>query len=162
MAARGGGAKSGGALPNLCSFGPKTALFPMFRRKEPPTLGKTPKRRETVTTLEVPLDFAVSKSLLVPFNSTICPRNGPKRRQKAPKSAQYAATPQNQAGAVSWATWLKTQFQGHLVHQQPRTFCGFQAPKSRIGHLDTHTSGHLVQLEGSPAHTHTRGHRWVH
>ena len=49
----------------------------------------------------------VSKSPLVPFNSTICPRNGPKRRQKAPKSAPCALTPRNQAWAVSWAMWLK-------------------------------------------------------
>ena len=63
----------------------------------------------------------------VPFNSTICPRNGPKRRQKAPKSAQCAPTPRNQARAVSWATLLKTEFRGHLVHPQPPSFCGFQA-----------------------------------
>ena len=34
---------------------------------------------------------------------------------------------QNQEWAVSWATWLKTKFRGHLVHPQPPTFCGFQA-----------------------------------
>ena len=80
-----------------------------------------------MVTLHVRLDFTVPKSPLVPFNSTICPRNGPKRRQKAPKSAQCAPTPRNQARAVSWATWLKSQFRGHLVHPQPPTFCGFQA-----------------------------------
>ena len=62
---------------------------------------------ETVATLHMPLDFTVSKSPLVPFNSTICPRNGPKRRQKAPKTAHCAPTPRNQARAVFWATWLK-------------------------------------------------------
>ena len=76
------------------------------------------------------LDFTVSKSPLVPFNSTICPRKCPKRRQKAPKSAQCAQTPRNQARAVSWATWLKSEFRGHLVHPQPPTFCGFQAAES--------------------------------
>ena len=89
--------------------------------------GETPKRRETVTTLHVRLDFTVSKSPPVPFNSTICPRNGPKRRQKAPKTAQCAPTPRIQARAVSWATWLKIRSRGHLVHPQPPTFCGFQA-----------------------------------
>ena len=34
---------------------------------------------------------------------------------------------QNEERAVSWATWLKTEFRGHLVHPQPPTFCGFQA-----------------------------------
>ena len=33
----------------------------------------------------------------------------------------------NQERAVSWATWLKSEFRGHLVHPQPPTFCGFQA-----------------------------------
>ena len=127
MAARGGGAKSGGALPNLRSFGPKTAIF---RPKQPQNPGETPKRRDTVSTLHVPLDFTVSKSSLVPFNSTICPRNGPKRRQQAPKSAQCAPTPRNQARAVTWATWLKIRFRGHLVHPQPPTFCGFEASES--------------------------------
>ena len=78
-----------------------------------------------MATLHVRLDFTVSKSPLVPFNSTICPRNGPKSRQKALKTAQYAPTPRNQAQAVSWATWLKIRFRGHLVHPQPPTFCGF-------------------------------------
>ena len=32
----------------------------------------------------------------------------------------------NQERAVSWATWLKTEFRGHLLHPQPPTFCGFQ------------------------------------
>ena len=124
MAARGGGAKSGGALPNLRSFGPKTAIF---RPKQPQNPGETPKRRDTVSTLHVRLDFTMSKRPLVPFNSTICPRNGPKSRQKAPKTARCAPTPRKQARAVSCATWLKIRFRGHLVHPQPPTFCGFQA-----------------------------------
>ena len=78
----------------------------------------------------VRLDFTVSKSPPLPFNSTICPRNGPKRCQKAPKTAQYAPTPRNQARTVSWATWPKIQFRGHLLHPQPPTFCGFQASES--------------------------------
>ena len=72
----------------------------------------------------------MTKSSLLPPNSTICPRNGPKRRRKAPKSAQCAPTPRNQERAVSWATWLKSEFRGHLVHPQPPVFSGFQAPDS--------------------------------
>ena len=49
----------------------------------------------------------------------------PKKAPKAPKSAQCAPTPPNQARAVSWATWLKSEFPGHVVHLQPPIFCGF-------------------------------------
>ena len=66
----------------------------------------------------------------MPSNSTICPRNGPKRRQKALETAQCAPAPQNQERAVSWATWLKNEFRGHLVHPQRPTFYGFQASES--------------------------------
>ena len=127
MAGQGGGAKSGGALPNLRSFGPKTAIF---RPKQPQNPVKTAKRSETVATLHVRLDFTVSESSLVPFSSTICPKNGPKRRQKAPKSAPCAPTARNQEQAVSWATWLKSEFRGHLVHPQTPTSCGFQGAES--------------------------------
>ena len=74
--------------------------------------------------------FLVTKGTLVPSNSTTFPRNGPKRRQKAPKSAQCAPAPRNQERAVSWATWLNCKFRGHLVHPQPHTFYGFQASES--------------------------------
>ena len=73
------------------------------------------------------LDILVTMGPLVPSNSTIFPRNGPKRRQKAPKSAQCAPAPRNQERAVSWATWLKNEFRGHLVHPQPPAFYGFEA-----------------------------------
>ena len=118
MAPRSGGAKSGGALPKLRILCPEKAFFGQKQPRNPVIAAKL---RQTVPTLHVRLDFTVSKSPLVPFNSTICPRNGPKRRQKAPKCAQCAPTPRNQARAVSWATWLKIRFRGHLVPPQPPT-----------------------------------------
>ena len=39
----------------------------------------------------------------------------------------YVRQARTQEQAVSWATWPKTEFRGHLVHPQPPTFCGFQA-----------------------------------
>ena len=148
MAARGVGAKSGGALPKLRMLCPKIAFF---GPKWPRNPVKTAKRSETVATPHVRLDFNVSKSPLVPFNSTICPRNGPKRRQKAPKSAQCAPTPRNQARAVSWATWLKSEFRGHLVHPQPPTFCRFHPSESPNETPRPPYHGHLVEPEGSSA-----------
>ena len=131
VAARGGGAKSGGALPNLRGFVPKNSLFWPKTAPKPSQNGQT---KGNGGTPHVQLDFTVSKSPLVPFNSTICPRNGPKRCQKAPKTAQYAPTPRNKKRAVCWATWLKIRFRGHLVHPQPPTFCGF--PPLRIAQTD--------------------------
>ena len=72
----------------------------------------------------------MTKKPLVPSNSTIFPTNGPKRRQKAPKSAQCAPAPRNQERAASWATWLKNEFRGHLVHPQSPTFYGFHPSES--------------------------------
>ena len=92
----------------------------------------------------------------MPSNSTKCPRNGPKRRQKAPKTAQCAPAPRNQERATSSATWLKTEFRGHLVHPQPPTFYGFQASespnKTRRPPYQWSLGGHLVQPEGRRAH----------
>ena len=42
----------------------------------------------------------------------------------------YSPAPRNQERAVSWATWLKNEFRGHLAHLQPPTFYGFQASES--------------------------------
>ena len=104
-----------------------------------------------MATPHVRRDFAVSKSPLVPFNSTICPRNGPKGCQKAPKSAQRAPTPRNQARAVSWATWLQPEFPGHLVHPKPPLLVVSKPQNHPTTHLDPRTNDHLVEPEGSPA-----------
>ena len=101
-------------------FSPKTALV-MVQNSQTKANG---------CYTHVPLDVLVTKGTLVPSNSTICPRNGPKGRQKAPKSAPCAPAPRNQERAASWATWLKVRFRGHLVHPQTPTFYGFQVSES--------------------------------
>ena len=85
---RGGGAKSGGALPKPRILCPKTAFFDP---KQPRNPFKTTKRRETVATLHVRLDCPVAKSPLLPSNSTICPRNGPKMAKNGPKCALFVS-----------------------------------------------------------------------
>ena len=69
-----------------CSLGPKTAIF---GPKKPWNTFKTAKRRETVGTSHMPLDFPVSTTSLQHANSTICPGNGPKRPQEAPKADSH-------------------------------------------------------------------------
>ena len=89
----------------------------------------------------------------MPSNSTIFPRNGPKTRQKAPKSSQCAPAPRNQERAVSWATWLKNEFRGHLVTTRNPPLFMVSKPQNRpTRHVDPRTSGHLVQPEGRLAH----------
>ena len=51
-----------------------------------------------MATPHVRLDFTVSKGYLVPFNCTICLRNGPKRRQKAPKYSYVHQHPETKHG----------------------------------------------------------------
>ena len=67
---------------------------------------------------------------------------------------------QNQAGAVSWATRLKTKFRGHLFHPQPPTFCGFHLG---IAQRDPYTPVPVVascsRRAAQPAHG--WGQRWV-
>ena len=55
---------------------------------------------------------------------------------------------EDQEGAVFWATWLNTEFRGHLVHPLLPTFCGFQASDAPN---NTRSSGHLVEPEGCTA-----------
>ena len=69
-----------------CSLGPKTAIF---GPKKPWNAFKTAKRRETVGTLNVRLDFPVSTSSLPPSNSMICPGKGPKSAPKAPNADSH-------------------------------------------------------------------------
>ena len=51
----------------------------IFGPKQPQKPFKTAKRWETIGAAHVWLDFLASKSPLVPLNSTICPRNAPRR-----------------------------------------------------------------------------------
>ena len=93
-------------------FLPKTALQPIGNAK----------RRKTAGTLHMRLDLLESNSPLVPSDDTICPKNTPKRPppKKGPRICPvWMQAAPNQERAVSWATWLKTPFQGHVVHPQP-------------------------------------------
>ena len=75
MVPRGGGAKSGGALPKLRILCPETAFFGPKRPQNPVIMAK---RRQTVPTLHVRHHCPVNKSPFLPSSCTICPRNGPK------------------------------------------------------------------------------------
>ena len=82
----GTGFASGGPQFQKLQF---TAKSSHFWAKKALNTFKTAKRRETVGTLHVRLDFPVSTSSLRPSNSMICPRNGPKRPQEAPNADSH-------------------------------------------------------------------------
>ena len=82
----GTGFASGGPQFQKLQFGAKTAIF---GPKQPRNTFKTAKRRETVGTLYVRLDFSVSTSSLRPSNSMIHPGNGPKRPPEAPNADSH-------------------------------------------------------------------------
>ena len=79
----GTGFASGGPRFQKLQFRAKMVIF---GPKMPWNTFKTAKRRETVSTLHVRLDFPVSTSSLPPSNSMICPANGPKRLPEAPNA----------------------------------------------------------------------------
>ena len=56
----------------------------------------------------------------------------PKKAPESPKICAMCTDTRIEERAVSWVTWLKTKFRGHLVELQPPTFCGFQASQSRF------------------------------
>ena len=80
------GFASGGPQFQKLQFGAKSSQF--WAKKAPKHI-QTAKRRETVGTPHVPLDFPVSTSSLRPSNSMIGPGNGPKRPPKAPNADSH-------------------------------------------------------------------------
>ena len=133
-----------GALPNLRNLAPKTGIF---CPKEPPNPGETPKRREAVAHFTCGLtSFTVSKSALVP--SMICPRNGPKRRQKARKCAQH---PETKRGPYLGLRGSNPNSEGTWSTRNPPLFVVSKPQTRPTRCVDPRTSGHLVQPEGSPA-----------
>ena len=82
----GTGFASGGPQFQKLQFRAKNAIF---GPKMPWNTFKTAKRRETMGTLHVPLDFPVSTSSLQPSNSMICPGNRPKRPPEAPTADSH-------------------------------------------------------------------------
>ena len=104
-----------------CSLGPKTAIF---GPKKPSNTFKTAKRRETVGTLHVRLDFPVSTSSLRPSNSMICPGNGPKRPPEAPNADSHKPRIGHIFGYMA-----QNAIPRHLLHPRPPTFCGFHPSK---------------------------------
>ena len=95
-------------------------------------------------TFHVQLDFPVSTSPLRPSNSTICPRNGPKRPPEAPKCVQIGWR-QPQTKKKPYLLWLhgsKRYSEGTYSTCNPLPFVVSTPQKSPNGPLDPRTQAH--------------------
>ena len=79
-------------------------------------------------------------------------------QRRGPHPARRGRIPPSiiQERAVSWATWLKNEFRGHLVHPQPPAFYGCQASDSP-NETRTPPFQWSVGAAGGPASPHTVG-----
>ena len=123
----GGGGKSGGALSNLRILCRQTTFFGPKRRRNP---GITAKRRQTVPTLHVRIDFTVSKSRLVPFNSTIRPETAQKGAKKPRNLRNVLQQPETKH--VPWSSGYVgahcADFEGTYSTRKPPLFGPFLKP----------------------------------
>ena len=147
MAPRGGGAKSGGALPNLRILCPKTAFFGPKQSRNPV---KTAKRR--VATLHVRLDCPMTKSPLLPSNSTICLRNGPKMAKNGLNVRFLCQTsPKPIMGRILGYVAQNRIPRAPSPPAPPPLFVVSNPRNRPTRRLDPCTSAHLVEPEGSSA-----------
>ena len=146
---RRGGATLGGALPKLRILCPKTALFCPKRPRNPL---KTAKRRQTVPILHVRLVCPVTKSPLLPSNSTLCRRNGSKMAKNGLNVRYLCQTgPKRRTGRI---LGYPAQIRIPRAPSPTATPHFLRFPNLRITptrRLDPRTSGHLVEPEGSTA-----------
>ena len=136
VAPRGGGGKSGGALQKLRILCPKTAFLGPRLPQDP---FKTAKRREAVRTLHVRLDLLVTKSPLLPSDSTICPRNGPKGAKNGPHWTQHLlASPKTKNGPYLGLRGSKPNSEGTLSTRTPPLFVVPKPHNPPTRRLDSH------------------------
>ena len=144
---RGGGAKSGGALPKSHTLCPKTAFFGQKRPRNP---DQTAKQRQTGATFHVHLHCPVLKSPFLPSTSTICPRNGPKMAKNGLNVRFLCQTrPKPRTGPILGYV-AQNQIPRAPVHPQSPTFCGCQA------------SERPTKTPRSPYHSSLGGAGWQH
>ena len=134
---------------NLRILCPKTTFF---APKRPRKSVKTGKQRERMATLHLYLDCSVTKSPLLPSNSTICPRSSPKVAKNRPECAHLMSdSPKTKHGPYLGLRGSNRNSEGTKSTRNPPLFVVSQPhnwPKRR---LDPYISGHLVELEGSLA-----------
>ena len=143
MAPRGGGAKSGGALPKLRILCHKTAFF---GPKQPRNPVKTAKRRQTVRTPHLRLDCPVTKSPVLLSSSTICPRNGPKMAKNGLNVRHLCQTgPKPRTGRILGYV-AQIPIPRAPSHRSLPLFVVSKSQNRPTSHLDPRTSGPLTPI----------------
>ena len=149
MAPRSRGAKSGGALPKLRIMCPKTAFF---GQKQPQNPVIAAKLRQKVPTLHVRHDCPVKHSPFFPFGCTICPRKGPTMAKNGLNMRYLCPTrPKPRTGRILGYVAQNQVPRAPIPPATPQFFVVSKPQNRPTRRLDPRTSGHLVELEGSPA-----------
>ena len=115
------------------SLGPKQ---PFLGQNSPRTHSKRPNKGKRWVHSTCGLTFLCQRALCGPLTPPYVLETAQKDPRSPKFCADWLATATNQEQAISLATWSKTRFQGHLVHPQPPTFCGFhpsELPKRTPG-----------------------------
>ena len=97
-------------------------------------------------------DLLVTKGPLVPSNTKIRPRNGPKSAKKPQKLCNVHQHPETKNGPYLGLRGSKPNSEGTKSTSNHPLFMVSKPQNRPTRHVDSHTSGHLVQPEGRPAH----------
>ena len=97
-----------------------------------------------MATLHVRLDFTVSKSPLVPFNSTRCPRTAQKGAKKPQKRRNMHQPPETKHGPYLGLRGSKSDSKGTKSTRNPPLFVVSKPQNRPTRHVDPRTNGHLV------------------
>ena len=142
MAARGGGKSTRfWAKKKNSHFPPKIA------RKS----GRNAQTKGNGSTLHVQLEFTMSKSPLVPSNSTICPTTAQKGAKKPQNLHNVNQHPKPSTGRIlGYVAQIRIRRAPSPLATPPFLwFSSLRIPP--LSHVEPRTTGHWAELEGSPA-----------
>ena len=103
---------------------------PFFAQNSPSKGSKQPKEGKRLLHSTCGLTFSQPRDLWCPLTPRYVRETAQKGAKKSQKLRNVHQHPETKNGPFLWATWLKNEFRGHLVHPQPPTFYGFQASES--------------------------------
>ena len=140
-----GGAKSGGAHPNLRILGQKQ---PFFAQNSPQTRAKHPYEGKRLTHYMCALTSPCQRALQCPRYVRETAQKGAKKPQNLRNVHQH---PETKHGPYLGLRGSKSDSEGTYSTRNPPLFVVSKPQNRPTRRLDPRTSGHLVEPEGSPA-----------